>query len=87
MLVCARCAGIYTGALLGTISCLLVSINFLKRRIIILSALPLLFDVILVNLEVYPYSKLLSFLSGLIFGSIIYLAIILELEKMIHNKN
>jgi uncharacterized membrane protein len=83
MLVCARCAGIYIGALISAILSLLISINPVNRRYLILSSFPLLLDVILVMFGVYSYSKFVSFATGIIFGSVIYLVIILEFEKII----
>ena len=86
MLVCARCAGIYIGALISAISSLLIIINPVEKRYLLLSSFPLLMDVIFVTLGVYSYSKLVSFATGIIFGSVIYLAIILEFEKIIGNQ-
>ena len=83
MLVCARCAGIYFGAFLVGIISLNYKMPDIKTKVFIVSALPLLLDVILVFLRFYKYSKSLTLSTGLIFGSVVYLIIISEIEKII----
>jgi uncharacterized membrane protein len=83
MLVCARCAGIYFGAFLVGIISLNYKMPDIKTKVFIVSALPLLLDVILVFLRFYKYSKSLALSTGLIFGSVVYLIIISEIEKII----
>ena len=83
MLVCARCAGIYFGALIAAISSLFILQSIINDRLILISILPLLTDVLLVSLGIYSYSKFISFSTGIVFGSIIYLFILAEIEKLI----
>lgn len=83
MLVCARCAGIYFGALIAAISSLFILQSIINDRLLLISILPLLTDVLLVSLGIYSYSKFISFSTGIVFGSIIYLFILAEIEKLI----
>jgi len=85
MLVCARCAGIYFGAFITSISSLFFIVPFISKKILMISILPLMMDVFLTTSGVYTYSQALSFMTGIIFGIVIYLFTILELEKFILN--
>jgi len=86
MLVCARCAGIYSGALIAGLLSLLLIVPSISRRILILSSIPLAMDVFFTFTGVYNYSQLLAFATGLAFGGIIYLLIVSELENLFSNK-
>jgi uncharacterized membrane protein len=86
MLVCARCAGIYFGAFITSISSLFIIVPFISKKLLMISILPLMMDVFLTTSGVYTYSQFLSFVTGIIFGMVIYLFTILELEKFILNK-
>jgi len=86
MLVCSRCAGIYTGALIAGLFSLLVTLPEINKKILILSTIPLTMDVFFTFTGVYSYSKSIAFSTGLAFGSIIYLLIISELENLFSNK-
>ncbi|MFZ1288616.1 MAG: DUF2085 domain-containing protein [Melioribacteraceae bacterium] len=69
-LVCSRCSGIYFGSL---ISIILVLIGFEKSvstKQLLLFSIPLFLDVIFTTLNIYPYIYLLSFVTGLLLGSI-----------------
>ena len=83
MLVCARCAGIYNGALIAAISSLFIIRPLNNKRLLLISIIPLLTDVFLVSLGIYSYSRIISFITGIVFGSIIYLFILAEIEKLI----
>lgn len=82
MLVCARCAGIYFGALIAAVSSLFIIRSLISKRFLLISILPLVTDVFLISLGIYPYSKSLAFVTGIIFGSTIYYYIIAEIEKL-----
>ena len=86
MLVCARCAGIYSGALIAGLLSLLLIVPSISRRILILSSIPLAMDVFFTFTGVYNYSQLLAVATGLAFGGIIYLLIVSELENLFSNK-
>lgn len=86
MLVCARCAGIYAGALIAGLLSLLTNRPSISRRVLIFSSIPLAIDVFLTFTGVYKYSQSLAFTTGLAFGGIVYLLILSELENLFFNK-
>ena len=87
MLVCARCAGIYFGALIIGLLFLFNRIPELKIKILVIASIPLLLDVCLILLGAYKYSQTIALITGLAFGSIIYLFLLSELEKNFINKS
>jgi len=86
MLVCARCAGIYLGAFIAGFSSFLIITPLISRKVLILSALPLVIDVLFTFIGVYTYSKSVAFITGLTFGGAVYLVFISELENLFSNK-
>jgi uncharacterized membrane protein len=87
MLVCARCAGIYFGAMIAGLLTLIHSIPELKLKVLLIASIPLLLDVCLTFLGVYKYSPTIAFITGLAFGSVIYLFLLSELENLFSNKS
>lgn len=81
MFVCARCAGIYIGGLAAGLSLLFFIPTEMKRRMIIISAFPIMTDVLFTLTGIYPYSQSLAFATGLTFGSVIYFAIMFQLDN------
>ena len=82
LLVCARCAGIYIGALFIAIAMLFNLIKFrLTLNLFFLFTFPLIFDAITVRLSIYPYSKYIAFITGLLCGAIIFLYILDTLKN------
>jgi uncharacterized membrane protein len=76
VLVCSRCFGIYTGAFIFSLISLFVNIRLApKLSILLLFSSPLLIDVIMTTAGVYVYIKLLSFVTGFIFGSVVFVYI------------
>lgn len=74
-MVCARCTGIYFGALIAAIFNLLpVSIS-ISKRMLIYSSIPILADVVLFNFGFYHYSKIIAFITGNIFGATVFIFI------------
>jgi uncharacterized membrane protein len=72
LLVCARCTGIYLGAL--SVLFLSLIINFRIKtasefKLLLFSGLPMLIDVLLYNTGVYNYSKIIALATGLILGA------------------
>lgn len=69
-LTCARCTGIYLGLL---VSSLLVLFRLPKWKlninILLIAAAPMIADVLLTSLNIYAYSKLIAFFTGLLLGS------------------
>jgi len=82
-LVCARCSGIYFGALIAAIASIIIFHPLTSKKLLLISIIPLLIDVLLVSLGIYSYLKIISFITGMVFGSIIYLFILTEIEKLI----
>jgi uncharacterized membrane protein len=75
--LCARCTGIYIGALVMSVS---LMINNFRTNIslisLIISSSIILLDVVFVNTGLYNYSKWIAFTSGLLFGAVIYIYIL-----------
>jgi len=87
LLVCARCTGIYLGAL--TIS--LLSLFFFKKlklevKLLYVSITPILIDVIFSSFNIYKYSKIIAFGTGLFFGSIVFVYILATIENIFIEK-
>ncbi|OGU74470.1 MAG: hypothetical protein A2V93_10320 [Ignavibacteria bacterium RBG_16_34_14] len=82
-LVCARCSGIYFGAL---ISSLFLLISFKKKedplRIFSIASIILFADVILNNFLLSSYNKISAFITGLFFGSVCFLIILNQIEEL-----
>jgi uncharacterized membrane protein len=86
--VCARCTGIYFGALLFAFA----AVIFLKEiripvKMHTLSIILLLIDVIINNLFLVNYSRVTAFITGLIFGSIVFLVLLNLIENSFQTKN
>ncbi len=81
-LVCARCVGIYLGALLIAIMMLF---NLLKLKLSLIPLLifsaPLVIDAFAVRLNIYAYSKTIAFITGLLFGAIVLIYILETIEN------
>lgn len=80
MLVCARCAGIYFGALvtgLGIFSLRKVQLN---EKLLFITLLIVCSDVLLVAIGIYDYSKIISFSTGLLLGGSVYAYLMKEIE-------
>jgi len=78
-LVCARCSGIYIGALL--ISFISLFISGVKGKYIIPASLLLLADVAFTSFGIYSYSKTFAFFTGLLFGLALFPYILSSIEN------
>jgi len=87
MLVCARCVGIYFGALIAGIATLLFKFPYPKLKYLLIALLPLFFDVIFSSIGIYSYSKILACGTGLIFGFIVFLFLLDEIENFFTHKS
>jgi len=74
-MVCARCTGIYFGAMIASLLNLLPVSVSISKRFLIYSALPMIIDVIMLNAEIYQYNKLIAFITGNIFGASVFIFI------------
>ena len=82
LLVCARCTGIYTGALFSAVLALFIFKNKEYKIIfLLLSLIPMLLDVILYSSGAYSYSKIIAFLTGIFSGSVVFVYILAAFEK------
>lgn len=69
--VCARCTGIYLGALIISIPGMIFSkLKFHSKKILLLSIGIMTADVFLYSVGFYHYSRLVALLTGLILGSV-----------------
>lgn len=86
-IVCSRCSGIYTGFLISTIYSL---IAYKKKitgslKIVYFASLPMLLDVISVQVGLYYYSSTSAFITGFLFGFFLYLFFIENLQHYMGN--
>jgi len=83
-LTCARCTGIYLGLLTSS---LLVVYKLPKWKlhinILLIAAAPMIADVLLTSLNIYSYSKLIAFFTGLLLGSIGFFYLYAGLNNLI----
>ncbi len=87
-LVCARCTGIYLGALLSSFGLLFLKLkNILNIKFLIIASIPLLGDVILYSTGIYSYSKTIALITGLLLGSIGFLYIHEGIMDLFEEKN
>ena len=82
LFVCARCTGIYLGALLTSF----LSIIFFPKlklglKLLYAAILPVIFDVVMSSFNFYRYSKYIAFSTGLFFGSVVFLYILETVEN------
>lgn len=86
-LVCARCTGIYAGALFSAIILTVYYRQFIfKTKYLIILSAPMLLDVILLTINFYNYRKSLSALTGFLFGSAVFLYILSAIENLLFTK-
>jgi uncharacterized membrane protein len=85
MLVCARCSGIYAGALTAGLFSLLLIVPSISLKVFMLSLIPLVIDVFFTLTGVYVYSQSLAFTTGFILGNVVYLFLQFELENLFVN--
>lgn len=69
--VCARCSGIYLGALTFSLFSVFVRTKkYPSNRFLFISTLPMFIDVFLYSIGIYQYSKTIAFVTGFLFGSV-----------------
>ncbi len=81
-MVCARCTGIYTGALIISFISLF-ALHKLSENIKMLSiaAIPMIIDVISTSTGIYSYHKVFALLTGIFFGSAVFAYILAVIEN------
>ncbi len=87
-LVCARCTGIYCSVLITSFLILFINKNFVfKTSYLIILSVPMLLDVILYSIGVYEYNKLVAFITGILFGSAVFIYILSGIENSFYQKS
>ncbi len=82
-LVCARCTGIYFGFLISAaIFIFIVNITEPKIKYFIFAGIPMALDVLLYSIGVYPYSKTIALITGLLLGSVGFIYFYDALKKL-----
>jgi uncharacterized membrane protein len=85
--VCARCAGIYLGCFVSALVLLFGSkIKFNNLKILFVTSTLLMTDVFLVNLGLYEYSHTIAFITGFLFGTVVYIFLISSFEDFVLKK-
>jgi len=87
-LVCARCTGIYFGALLISF----ISIFSFRRlpdrmNLLYICAAPMLIDVAATTTGIYHYSKITALITGIFFGSAVFAYILASIENNFVDKS
>lgn len=86
-LVCSRCFGIYTGAIVSILLIILGLIKSAGTKFLLISVIPMILDIVLYSVGIYNYSQWIAFLTGLLLGSIGFSYIHASLLKiLIKNK-
>ncbi len=86
-LVCARCTGIYMGVLISSLIILIPQITIkIKTWQLILFSLPMLADVIFYSIGLYQYNKIIAAITGILFGSAVFLYILGAIENSLYTK-
>jgi uncharacterized membrane protein len=80
--VCARCTGIYTGALVFSFIFIFLKISpVIRLKAALISCIPAIADIILYNFGAYNYSKITAFVTGLFPGSVLFIYILCSFEN------
>lgn len=86
-LVCARCSGIYFAVLITSFITLFITKPLkIKTSFLILLSIPMFLDVVLYNTGTYQYNKFTAYLTGLLFGSAVFLYILSGIENSFFQK-
>lgn len=87
VLVCARCSGIYLGSAISSLIIIFFNNPIkVKTKWLVFFALPMLFDVLFLTFGIYNYNKLVSAITGFLFGSIVFLYILSAIENLLSQK-
>ncbi len=74
LLVCGRCIGIYSGLFITSLINLFTQKNIdLSTKSLIIFSMPMLFDIIGNITGFYNYSIIVAFVTGLLFGTVLFL--------------
>lgn len=85
--VCARCAGIYLGCFVSAFVLFFsLKIKFNNLKILFFTSALLIADVFLVNFGLYEYSHTIAFITGFLFGIVVYLFLISSIEDFVSKR-
>lgn len=88
LLVCARCSGIYFGALLSILGLIFIPVRINHPiKYLFLSALPMFIDIIFYSSGIYIYSKWIAFVTGILFGSVAIVYILVSIENILFKES
>lgn len=88
LLVCARCTGTYLGSAIASFIIIFFGKPIkVKTKWLIFFSLPMLLDVLLLTFGIYDYNKSASSITGLLFGSIVFIYILSAIENLLLQKN
>lgn len=87
-IVCSRCSGIYSGFLISTLFSALMheKSKNISLKILYLASLPMITDIMLVQLGIMNYSLTSAFISGLVFSFFAYLFFIENFKQYLGKK-
>lgn len=86
-LVCARCTGIYFGAFISSVIILFGNFRLsFKTKYLYFFSVPMLLDVIFYSSGIYQYNKYFASLTGILFGSGIFIYILSAIEYLLFIK-
>ncbi|MEO8399059.1 MAG: DUF2085 domain-containing protein [Ignavibacteriaceae bacterium] len=84
LFVCSRCTGIYFGAFLSSFYLIFDSRKIgLKNSFLLAASILIIMDVVFYSIGLYEYSKSIAFITGLFFGSIVFVYILIIIEKFL----
>ncbi|MCF8242148.1 MAG: DUF2085 domain-containing protein [Melioribacteraceae bacterium] len=87
-LVCSRCLGIYSGALISSILILITSgIEIKSNKLLFIFAAPMIIDVAAYSSGLYSYNKTAAFVTGLLLGSICFYYFYKGLTSLLSDNN
>lgn len=86
-LVCARCLGIYSGAVLLSFASLFISLKYKPNfNLTFVILLIVLIDVLFTTIKIYNYSYTIALISGILLGSISFLYLYASLIQLFKEK-
>ncbi|MBL1212164.1 MAG: DUF2085 domain-containing protein [Ignavibacteriae bacterium] len=72
-LTCARCTGIYFGTFAAALLLMFIKLKkIISNLYFIIASLLIVLDVVFYSIGLYQYSKVIAFITGLFFGSIVF---------------
>lgn len=86
LFVCIRCTGIYLGALAFSFISIFLKRIRISKKLFLAGFSAIIADIIIYNSGIFDYSKYFAFVTGIFFGSVAFLYILIILETEFFNK-